>query len=167
MLLRLCALCRRGRCDDEGAVPLSRMPIYQRRRAQCVRGHAGRWLQLHQGSPRQFARKDLERAVTREFCAECGTHLVTRMPGLPLAALKVGTFDDPSLGQPQLAIYTIDKQVFHQIPRGHAGVRAAAAAVARNSQNPLPKLWWRSRRERGFTVASGARIKWRRWFIAS
>jgi hypothetical protein len=70
------------------------------------------------GSPKQFSRKDLERPVTREFCAECGTHLVTLMPGRPMTVLKVGTFDDPSLGQPQLAIYTIDKQVFHQIPEG-------------------------------------------------
>jgi hypothetical protein len=70
------------------------------------------------GTPKQFTRKDLERPVTREFCAECGTHMVTRVPGLPMTVLKVGTFDDPSLGQPQLAIYTIDKQAFHQIPDG-------------------------------------------------
>ena len=29
-------------------------------------------------APKQFTRTDLERAVTREFCAECGTHVVTR-----------------------------------------------------------------------------------------
>ncbi len=33
------------------------------------------------GTPKQFARSDLERAVTREFCAECGTHVATRRPG--------------------------------------------------------------------------------------
>jgi len=71
------------------------------------------------GAPKQFTRRDLERAVTREFCPTCGTHLVTRVPGLPMAVVKVGTFDDPSLfGQPQMAIYTIDKQAFHQIPEG-------------------------------------------------
>jgi len=65
------------------------------------------------GTPKQFARSDLEGAVTREFCAECGTHLTTAV------ILKVGTLDDPSLyGSPQMAIYTIDKQVFHQIPEG-------------------------------------------------
>jgi hypothetical protein len=33
--------------------------------------------------------------------------------------LKVGTLDDPSLvGSPQMAIFTIDKQAFHQIPDG-------------------------------------------------
>jgi hypothetical protein len=46
-------------------------------------------------TPRQFTRRDLERAVTREFCAECGTHLTTRRPGLPAVILKVGTLDDP------------------------------------------------------------------------
>jgi hypothetical protein len=71
------------------------------------------------GSPRQFTRSDLERAVTREFCAECGTHLMTRPPGLPAVVLKVGTLDDPTLfGGPQMAIYTIDRQPFHQIPEG-------------------------------------------------
>ena len=69
--------------------------------------------------PKRFTRSDLENAVTREFCAECGTHLTTRRPGLPAVILKVGTLDDPSLfGSPQMAIYTIDKQAFHQIPDG-------------------------------------------------
>jgi hypothetical protein len=71
------------------------------------------------GAPKQFTRSDLENAVTREFCAECGTHLATRRPGLPAAILKVGTLDDPALfGTPQMAIFTIDKQAFHQIPEG-------------------------------------------------
>jgi hypothetical protein len=70
------------------------------------------------GTPKQFARKDLERPVTREFCAECGTHLVTRPQGLPAVILKVGTLDDPKQFTPQAAIYTIDKQAFHQIPEG-------------------------------------------------
>jgi hypothetical protein len=71
------------------------------------------------GTPRQFTRSDLERAVTREFCAECGTHITTRRPDLPGVILKAGTLDDPSLfGSPQMAIYTIDKQAFHQIPHG-------------------------------------------------
>ena len=36
------------------------------------------------GTPKQFTRSDLEDAVTREFCAECGTHLTTRPPGCAL-----------------------------------------------------------------------------------
>jgi hypothetical protein len=33
--------------------------------------------------------------------------------------VKVGTLDDPKLyGAPKLAIFTIDKQPFHQIPQG-------------------------------------------------
>ena len=71
------------------------------------------------GEPRKFSRSDLESPVTREFCGECGTHLATRRPGLPLIILKVGTLDDPSLfGAPQMAIYTIDKQPFHIVPEG-------------------------------------------------
>jgi hypothetical protein len=71
------------------------------------------------GTPKKFSRTDLERPVTREFCGECGTHIVTRPPGFPAVILKVGSLDDPSQFEgPNLAIYTIDKQTFHQIPEG-------------------------------------------------
>ena len=70
------------------------------------------------GAPKQFARGDLEKPVTREFCPDCGTHLVTR-PQRPVVVVKVGTLDDPKLfGGPQAAIYTIDQQPFHPIPDG-------------------------------------------------
>lgn len=69
--------------------------------------------------PKTFRRSDLENPVTREFCAECGTHLLTRAPGLPGALIvKVGTLDDPSVFAPQLALYTVDKQAFHHLPEG-------------------------------------------------
>lgn len=72
------------------------------------------------GSPKGFSRTDLSKPVTREFCAECGTHVAARSPGLPGAVmLKVGTLDDPKLyGGPQMAIFTIDKQSFHHLPEG-------------------------------------------------
>ncbi|HWD50656.1 MAG TPA: GFA family protein [Rhizomicrobium sp.] len=71
------------------------------------------------GTPKQFARKDLDRPVTREFCAECGTHVITRPQGFPAVILKVGTLDDPKqFGSPQMAIYMIDTQPFHVVPDG-------------------------------------------------
>ena len=56
--------------------------------------------------------------MTREFCAECGTHVVTRSPGFPAVIIKVGSLDDPSVFAPDLAIFTVDKQAFHHIPEG-------------------------------------------------
>jgi hypothetical protein len=72
------------------------------------------------GAPKGFTRSDLDAPVTREFCAECGTQLLSRAPSVPGAVLlKVGTLDDPSqFGGPQMAIYTCDAQSFHMIPEG-------------------------------------------------
>jgi hypothetical protein len=73
-----------------------------------------------QGTPKQFQRKDLEAPVTREFCADCGTHILSRAPSLPGVLLfKVGTLDDPAVFEgPQVVIYTCDKQPFHHMPEG-------------------------------------------------
>ncbi|MAI25594.1 MAG: GFA family protein [Myxococcota bacterium] len=74
------------------------------------------------GIAKAFTRSDLENPVTREFCGDCGTHLVSRVPGAPgMVFIKVGTFDDPGLfEQPQMAIFTVDKQTFHHLPDGIA-----------------------------------------------
>ena len=74
-----------------------------------------------QGSPKAFKRSDLENPVTREFCPECGTHILSRAPGFPAAILKVGTLDNPSVfDSPQMAIFLVDKQSFHHVPEGIA-----------------------------------------------
>lgn len=72
------------------------------------------------GTPKAFTRKDLEKPVTREFCPECGTHILTRVPTLPgMLMFKVGTFDDPSVfGRPEMAIFLVDRQAFHSVPEG-------------------------------------------------
>ena len=71
------------------------------------------------GAPKEFRRSDLDNPVTRAFCAECGTHLLTETPSLPGAKLlKVGVLDDPSVFSPQMAIYLVDKQSFHHVPDG-------------------------------------------------
>ncbi len=71
------------------------------------------------GTPKQFARSDLETPRTRDFCGTCGTHLLTRLPGRPLLVVKVGTLDDPTVFEgPQAAIFGIDKQPFHAIADG-------------------------------------------------
>ena len=70
------------------------------------------------GEPKTFTRSDIENAVTREFCAECGTHVVTRPRGAPFVILKAGTLDDPEQYAPRAAIYTVDKRSFHQIAEG-------------------------------------------------
>jgi hypothetical protein len=71
------------------------------------------------GAPASFKRPDLPNPVTREFCANCGTQLVTRAPGFPAAIVKAGTLDDRSLyGEPDMTIFTCDKEAFHYLPQG-------------------------------------------------
>ena len=72
------------------------------------------------GSAKPFQRSDLESPATREFCPDCGTHLVSKAPGLPGAVmLKVGSLDNPAeFGGAQMAIFTVDEQDFHQLPDG-------------------------------------------------
>jgi hypothetical protein len=74
------------------------------------------------GSAKGFQRSDLEDPVTREFCSDCGTHMVSKAPGAPgVVFVKVGTLDDPQIfDQPQMAIFTVDKQSFHHLPEGVA-----------------------------------------------
>ena len=71
------------------------------------------------GIPKTFKRKDIEKAVTRLFCENCGTGIGTKNPNRPNSIiLKAGTFDDPSIFKPDIAIFTIDKQKFHYIEDG-------------------------------------------------
>lgn len=71
-----------------------------------------------QGAPKTFTRSDLENPVTRGFCSDCGTHLLTRLPGRDQIVVKVGTLDDPGGFSPQMAVFTTDMQPFHLIPDG-------------------------------------------------
>ena len=58
------------------------------------------------GSPKEFARSDLETPVTRFFCDKCGTGICTRSPARPGSMIiKVGTLDDPSIFKSQAAIF--------------------------------------------------------------
>jgi hypothetical protein len=76
--------------------------------------------QYTQGAPKPFKRSDLEGAVTREFCADCGTQLATRPPRDPsIVVLHAGTLDDPGVfGAPQVVFCTADAQSFHLMPDG-------------------------------------------------
>jgi len=74
--------------------------------------------ELTKGAVKGFTRDDIEGAVTREFCENCGTHLFTRAPSFEVAVIvKVGSMDDPSLfGKADSANYVGDAQPFHRLP---------------------------------------------------
>jgi hypothetical protein len=69
------------------------------------------------GEPKSFTRTDIPVPATRQFCADCGTHIASFRSG-PII-LKVGTLDDPGVfGMPQFAIWMAEKQAFHVVPEG-------------------------------------------------
>jgi hypothetical protein len=74
---------------------------------------------LEKGATKSFTRTDIENPVTREFCPNCGTHLLTRAPNFPLVLLKVGGLDDPAVFEgPDVVFFTCDMQPFHRLPEG-------------------------------------------------
>ena len=72
------------------------------------------------GEPARYSRPDLDNPVSREFCATCGPHLLTRTPRRTnVVILKVGGLDDPSVyGKAQVVFYTSEAQPFHLFPEG-------------------------------------------------
>ena len=89
------------------------------------------------GEPCRFKRDDLERAVTREFCGDCGTQLITRRPGLNAIVLKAGTLDDPAqYGECQMAINASDRQAFNCIQEGLPITTVCRHAEASGSTDP-------------------------------
>ena len=90
------------------------------------------------GAPKQFSRKDLEKPVTREFCAECGTHVVTR-PQRPLVVIKVGTLDNPAAVTPDVHIFTRSKLPWLKLPEG---VRAFKSIYQ------IDKVWPEEKKDR-------------------
>lgn len=72
------------------------------------------------GQPKVFARDDIEGPARREFCSDCGTHILTRPASVSdMVIVKVGTLDDPALfDKPDFAIQVADKQDFHTLPEG-------------------------------------------------
>lgn len=87
--------------------------------AVLIMGMPAAGFEYAQGEARGFTRSDIPRPVTREFCPDCGTHLVTRVPDVPLVFLKIGTLDDPSAFRgPDVVLFTIDQQPWHLIPEG-------------------------------------------------
>jgi Uncharacterized conserved protein len=72
------------------------------------------------GTPKTFARSDLDTPVARDFCPECGTHLSLRSPRTPgVVLVKVGTLDDPAVyGKPGLAVYLGESYPYHAVPEG-------------------------------------------------
>ncbi|MBL6642325.1 MAG: GFA family protein [PS1 clade bacterium] len=90
--------------------------------ANMIAGVADDGFTYTKGAPAQYTRDDIDDAVTREFCGQCGSPMVSRVPATPgVIYVKVGSLDDPAeFGKPDVAIHTDDKFDFHAIADGVA-----------------------------------------------
>lgn len=71
------------------------------------------------GEAAEFMHPESARAVRRQFCATCGTHILTRRGGLEGVVLKVGTLDAPEVfGGPKIAIFCGEGQAWQTVPEG-------------------------------------------------
>ena len=43
--------------------------------------------------------------ISRAFCGECGSPIISILSGMPLTAIKVGSLDDPSQFSPSASIF--------------------------------------------------------------
>ena len=67
------------------------------------------------GEPRRYERAGGSgEMVSRVFCADCGTPLISE-GALPFHPVKVGSLDDPSSLQPMVHIWTSSAQPWHPI----------------------------------------------------
>ena len=75
-------------------------------------------LRVVQGSPKEIVRvADSGKAVTRHFCAECGTHLYAFFQKMPeLAGVRTCSLDQPSMVPPAMALFTGSAQPWTEIP---------------------------------------------------
>jgi hypothetical protein len=84
------------------------------------------------GEPKTFTRTDLEKPATRQFCAECGTHIASFRSG-PIILLAHG-------GLHRAAMRLVERVNFsHVIPSaGRASLLQAGWLIYRHAGRPFP-----------------------------
>jgi len=77
------------------------------------------------GQPKAFERPGMNLPAVREFCGQCGTHILSRVPSFPdFVMVKVGTLDDPSIySGSQSNAQLSDAQTFHHVDPQIAGYK--------------------------------------------
>jgi len=83
--------------------------------------------QLTQGELKAYRSKAASgNMVDRHFCPECGAHVVSRLDGGPIVAVKVGTLDEEPALQPQFEIWTSTARAWAHRPQGVASFEGNA-----------------------------------------
>lgn len=77
-------------------------------------------LKITKGALKDFTKKgDSGKNVTRKFCAECGTQVLSDVESAPqIWVIKVGTLDDPSAFKAGVVLYTSSAQPWAHMPDG-------------------------------------------------
>ncbi|MBK8631342.1 MAG: GFA family protein [Sphingomonadales bacterium] len=74
--------------------------------------------EITKGAVKGFTRSDIDGAVTRQFCPNCGTHMFTRAPSFPQGLIvKAGSLDNEAdFDGPEFAAFTCDARPWHRLP---------------------------------------------------
>ena len=71
---------------------------------------------ITKGAPRGYAKlSDSGNRITRHFCADCGTPLLSDRAGGPFIAIRAGSLDDPAAYTPGGNIWARSAQAWHHI----------------------------------------------------
>ena len=113
-------LCGEVRYEMEGVINVA---VCHCRECQYASGGGPNYIALvpkpafafTKGEPRRYTRPGGSgQPVTRVFCADCGTPLVSEI-AMPVVAVKLGGLDDPSPYKPGVSVWTREAQPWHPV----------------------------------------------------
>ena len=117
MPVRRGAVPIRGRSGVFAAMPLPRLPAFERTAHIAAMRVPAAGFRITRGAPKSYiGTADSGNAITRAFCGDCGSPLFVQVSTRPdIVGLRVGTLDDPSEFRPEADIFVKSAQPWEHL----------------------------------------------------